>query len=426
MAVIINGDYGMTTPTGVFTDSSGNVGIGCTPNASYKLDIQNPDTTSGADTYIRLKSNSVSGDGDAQIYLDSSDTGESAIVFQSDGVVTSYLQVINGDDYVQLSNEVTGADLYLMSGVTALNDAYALRVARDSGEAVISGITGTITASALETTITGLSTTTGLYNGMFLTRTAGTGAFGVSTTIKYIDAGTSTITIESSAAMTAGSITFTATPNPTTIHIYSLSGGTWAVDQDFARLAFGNADASGAGDGGIKASINAYVYDVDGTGAGLDFYVSSNGTTLTKALRMTQTGGVEISRTAVTTPASTDGNVFSGTYTPTLTNTTNIAASTPYVCQYMRVGNVVTVSGRLNIDPTAATTASELGISLPIASDITASTECAGTGAIQTSTTEVSSGGILGDTTNNRAQFRFVAGGTAARDYGFTFTYLVG
>jgi len=92
----------------------------------------------------------------------------------------------------------------------------------------------------------------------------------------------------------------------------------------------------------------------------------------------------------------------------------------------MRVGNVVTVSGRLNIDPTAATTASELGISLPIASDITASTQCGGTGAIATTAAEVSSGGILGDTTNNRALFRFVAGGTAARDYGFTFTYLVG
>jgi hypothetical protein len=58
----------------------------------------------------------------------------------------------------------------------------------------------------------------------------------------------------------------------------------------------------------------------------------------------------------------------SGTYTPTLSNTTNIAASAAFVCQYQRVGNVVTVSGRVNITPTAASVASELGISLPIAS----------------------------------------------------------
>src|SRR5438093_13362661 len=32
-----------------------------------------------------------------------------------------------------------------------------------------------------------------------------------------------------------------------------------------------------------------------------------------------------------------------GTYTPTLTNSVNVAASTAYVCQYLRVGAVVTV-----------------------------------------------------------------------------------
>jgi hypothetical protein len=136
-------------------------------------------------------------------------------------------------------------------------------------------------------------------------------------------------------------------------------------------------------------------------------------------------GGIKTSRTAVSTPATTDGNVFSGTYTPTLTNTTNIAASTAHVCQYMRVGNVVTVSGRLTIDPTATATASELGISLPIASAFAEIRQCGGTGAIFSTTNEVSSGGIAADVTNDRAQFRFASGGTASREYSFTFTYLV-
>jgi len=270
-------------------DKTGKIGIGCTPT-TYTLDVQNPDTTAGADTYVRIKSNAVDGDGDAQLYLDASDTGEAGVALLVDGVGVSYLQVINGDDYVQLTNEVSGADLNFMTAATAANDGYALRFARDTGEAVISGITGTITASALETTITGLSTTTGLSKGMFLTKTAGTGAFGVNAMIKYVDVAANTITIESSATMTAGSITFTATPNPTTIHIYSLSSGTWTTGQDFARLAFGNGDTGGTGDGGIKASINAYVYDTAGTGAGLDFCVSSNGTTLTRAARITQDG----------------------------------------------------------------------------------------------------------------------------------------
>jgi len=139
--------------------------------------------------------------------------------------------------------------------------------------------------------------------------------------------------------------------------------------------------------------------------------------------------GFQISEIAVTTGSSAIGNVFSGTYTPSLANTTNITTSTPYQFQYTRIGNVVTVSGRVNIDPTASATASELGISLPIASAFPASatgvSNLAGVGSIHTTTTEVSTGGILADTTNDRAQFRFVSGGTAARDYAISFTYLV-
>jgi hypothetical protein len=181
--------------------------------------------------------------------------------------------------------------------------------------------------------------------------------------------------------------------------IFSEAAGTWTSTYAPSILRFQTASAT-------STLASRLVIDEDLA------YIASN-------------TGFNISEVAVTTGSSAIGNVFSGTYTPTLTNTTNIAASTAYASQYMRVGNVVTVSGRLNIDPTTSGAASELGISLPIASDITATTQCAGTGSNYTTTTEVSTGGILGDTTNNRATFRFVAGGTAARDYGFTFTYLV-
>jgi hypothetical protein len=61
-------------------------------------------------------------------------------------------------------------------------------------------------------------------------------------------------------------------------------------------------------------------------------------------------------------------NVSSGVYTPTLTNTTNVAASTAYAMCWLRVGNVVTCSFRAAIDPTAATpTATNLTFTLPIA-----------------------------------------------------------
>ena len=119
---------------------------------------------------------------------------------------------------------------------------------------------------------------------------------------------------------------------------------------------------------------------------------------------------------------ATVATLASGTYTPTLTNVTNITSSTAYVCQYMRVGEVVTVSGRLDIDPTAAGDV-ELGVSLPLASNFTAEENCGGV-AVNHSTTE-SAMAILGDATNNRATFQSTKVFNVAHDVHFTFTYRI-
>jgi len=116
-----------------------------------------------------------------------------------------------------------------------------------------------------------------------------------------------------------------------------------------------------------------------------------------------------------------DGQVYSGTYTPTLTNTTNLDASTAYLNQYMRVGSVVTVSGRVDMDPTA-TGNTELGVTLPIASDVSGTEQVAGV-FHGLGTTEP--GVIFGDATNNRATFQHNAVGTANRTFYFTFTYRI-
>ena len=117
---------------------------------------------------------------------------------------------------------------------------------------------------------------------------------------------------------------------------------------------------------------------------------------------------------------SSNGIIYSGTYTPTLYNTTNIDASTAFVCRYIRIGNMVIVSGQVNIDATA-TTATVLGMSLPIASTLSNAYELSGSGA----NAENVSIRIYGDTTNNRALFGFTATSTANRGYNFTFTYQI-
>src|SRR5437870_907163 len=114
--------------------------------------------------------------------------------------------------------------------------------------------------------------------------------------------------------------------------------------------------------------------------------------------------------------------VLSGTYTPTLTMTANLAATTAYACQYMRVGSVVTVTGRVTLDPTNNGQMTNVEISLPITSNFTLSEQCAGTSGCPD---VAQNGAILGDTTNHRASMQYIAGTSAVKDHYFTFSYQI-
>jgi len=154
--------------------------------------------------------------------------------------------------------------------------------------------------------------------------------------------------------------------------------------------------------------------------AATDLTLQSAGTTV---LTLSTAGGVSIVRTSVTSPAAGDGNVFSGTYTPTLTNTTNIASSTPSACQYLRVGDVVTVSGQVTIDPTTAG-ACNMKMTLPVASNFGSSRQAGGTFATVTSG-QADQGAIIGDATGDQFEFRFTAVNVASAIYAFNVTYQV-
>jgi hypothetical protein len=140
------------------------------------------------------------------------------------------------------------------------------------------------------------------------------------------------------------------------------------------------------------------------------------------------TGGIKTSRTAVTSPATSDGNIFSGTYTPTLTNVANIdiPASTAYTFQYMRVGNVVTVSGKIDVTVTG-TGLTRLNVSLPISSNFSAEENCAGTAVMTASGVSINiPASIRADTTNDVAEMRYWGNLTgSAQAYLLTFTYRV-
>jgi len=109
-----------------------------------------------------------------------------------------------------------------------------------------------------------------------------------------------------------------------------------------------------------------------------------------------------------------------GTWIPTLYNTTNVAASTSTVCQYLRVGNVVNCSGSIQADPTSAV-ATILGMSLPIASNFSTLNQLGGTAADPVG----ESVAIYADATNKRAILSWLPSDITIRSYRFSFTYLI-
>jgi hypothetical protein len=132
--------------------------------------------------------------------------------------------------------------------------------------------------------------------------------------------------------------------------------------------------------------------------------------------------GTDIHNNADGAAGATNGYIASGTYTPTFTHVSNIAASTSNAnWNWTRVGNVVTVSGHATVDPTTASTSSLLGISFPIASAIASTTQVAGTACRAKSTTAGINGTIAGDSTNDRAQLQFFCDADAAS---FTWTII--
>lgn len=153
----------------------------------------------------------------------------------------------------------------------------------------------------------------------------------------------------------------------------------------------------------------------------LKFSIASGGTVTASSLAGTGNRLVQANSSGDMSATLT---VASSTYTPTLSNTTNVSGSTAYVTGYYRIGNMVTVAGKIDIDPTAAAGADTvLGVTLPIASNLAAEEDLGGTAASHVATTVAVR--IYGDPTNDRATFRFPAGTDTNDSYSFQFSYQV-
>lgn len=118
----------------------------------------------------------------------------------------------------------------------------------------------------------------------------------------------------------------------------------------------------------------------------------------------------------------------SGTYTPTLTNVTNVTSSKAFECMWMQVGNVVHVSGKVQVTATSATTATRLEMSLPSVSgyspDIVDDYDLNGT-AFGTRLTMNEPAGFQGDAADVRAALFYISNHNSQSTFYFTFTYKV-
>lgn len=135
-------------------------------------------------------------------------------------------------------------------------------------------------------------------------------------------------------------------------------------------------------------------------------------------------GQVLTSNGSGSTPSWQDASSgTSGTYTPTSTNVANVDSSTPALAHYTRVGNEVSVFGSVSIDPTTGGGSVTLGLSLPIASNLAATTDLAGLGGTVGGTT--GAGNLFGDAVNNRATLAFTASGTSSEVWYYSYMYTV-
>jgi hypothetical protein len=112
-----------------------------------------------------------------------------------------------------------------------------------------------------------------------------------------------------------------------------------------------------------------------------------------------------------------------GTYTPAITNQINVNSSAGGVCQWIRVGNVVTVSGKVAIDHSSVSLF-RIGVSLPIASAIDYIGQLAGAVSAMI-VGGASSGVVRADVANDRAEMTCFPFDNTDTDWFFTFTYLI-
>lgn len=127
---------------------------------------------------------------------------------------------------------------------------------------------------------------------------------------------------------------------------------------------------------------------------------------------------------AVEAAITAGGTATSGEYTPVLTGVANITGVSGGHGQWLRIGSYVHVFGQLVIESTLTATDTQVGISLPIASDFGSSTNIQGSATRNTNV--VKTAYIENDNANDRANLHFTSDAViGAWGWEFSFSYKI-
>lgn len=177
------------------------------------------------------------------------------------------------------------------------------------------------------------------------------------------------------------------------------------------------------------ATNNLNVGDGSGTGgitvtnSSGNVTIQSNGQTSSGQYGITATGNVGLNPSTGIVTINSDP-LQGGLYTPTTTNVANITSSTVSALHYMRINDEVTISGKVDLTYTSATTLTTLYISLPYSSNFTNVNDLQGTVLEYNESLQTV---IEGNVANDVLELRFVSGavGGVASTLRFTCMYTV-
>jgi hypothetical protein len=215
-----------------------------------------------------------------------------------------------------------------------------------------------------------------------------------------------TTTTEASAAAPVQSVNgFTGSVALTTTHITEATNLYYTDSRVTTYLANNGYTVKTVGN--VGTGNNVFKDNVSGT-VNLRSIVATGGITATQ-----NTNDITI-----TSPA-----LASGQYIPVLNNNTNVAGSTAFQAQWLRVGDTVTVSGKVTIDPVQNNQQTILNISLPVPSNFGSQEDLSGVAGCPSVSGQQA--GIYADTVGDRAALDFVSGSSSIHDFFFTFSYQI-